>query len=408
MNEQMAEVDYLALLEQGIDDWNHWREDHPDIQPDLSRVYLLEADLDGVNFRGVNLSGACLIDTNLKKADLQGADLRGAYANRANLESANLHQADLSQANLSEAILTQADLSQANVARTDFSNADLTGACIEGWQLDGATNVADIKCAYVYLRSPAAERHPENTDFSPETLSEFIKQQRPATSSPIPGLINFGDTAALVQDLLPERLQPSTPNPPLTPVQKLQQWSLLASAGLVTVGLLGLAVAIRSRPGLRAGSQVSLASIDLESLPCNEPPPPNLSNQQPSHQYSSGVEYYGEFAGGAPVNGRGVMVFTNGDRYDGEFEDGDRNGCGTFTFANGRQYMGQFRTDQFHGVGVWQLENGDRYVGQFRNSKCEGWGTFLFTDGSSKSGTWEDGSLVGDTLSCNRLIPQSP
>lgn len=401
----MEEIDYLALIEQGIDDWNRWRETHPDIQPDLSRVYLLEADLSGANLRGVNLSGACLIDTNLKEADLQGADFRGAYGNRANLESANLHQVDLRQANLSEAILTRANLSQVKAARTDFSNADLTGACVENWQLDGATDFSDAKCEYVYQRLPEADRHPENGDFSPETFSEFINQHRSADSSSLPGFINLGNTAALVQELLPERLQPSTTYPPLTPVQKLQQWSLLVSAGLVTVGLLGLGLAVSLRPRLQPPSQVSLNAIDLESLPCNEPSPPNLSDQQPSHQYGSGIEYYGEFAGGAPVDGNGTMKFTNGDRYDGEFKNGDRNGCGTFTFANGRQYMGQFRDDHFHGVGVWQLETGNRYVGQFRNSKCEGWGTFLFTNGSSKSGTWEDGTLVGDNLSCNSGAP---
>ena len=409
MNKQVNEIDYLELIEQGVEDWNRWRAEHPDLQPDLSRVYLLEADLSGANLSGVNLSSACLIDTNLKAANLQGANLQGAYGNRANLELANLHQADLSQANFSEANLARANLSQTKVARVNFSSADLTGICLENWQLDGATDFSDAKCTYVYLKSPQTDRHPDGSDFSPETFNDFLAQQRstaaPSTAASIDTLFNIGDTTTLPS---PARSQQAAPKPRLSLLQHPQQWPLVMKGGLLAVGLLGLGIAISLRSRPQAPPQISLNNIDLDSLPCREPPPPVLSNQQPSHRYSNGIEYYGQFAGGAPVDGYGVMLFTNGDRYDGEFKNGDRNGCGTFTFANGRQYMGQFSNDQFNGVGVWQLETGDRYVGQFRNSKCHGWGTFLAIDGSSKSGTWEDGNLVGDTLTCNRDTPQSP
>ena len=34
----MANEEQLALLKQGVKQWNEWREQYPDIQPDLSDV----------------------------------------------------------------------------------------------------------------------------------------------------------------------------------------------------------------------------------------------------------------------------------------------------------------------------------------------------------------------------------
>ena len=70
--------------------------------------------------------------------------------------------------------------------------------------------------------------------------------------------------------------------------------------------------------------------------------------------------------------------------------------------------MGQFQADNFNGLGVWTLENGDRYIGEFKNNKCDGWGTFILAGGSIKSGAWQNGDLVGASLSCNRGQTNEP
>ncbi|EFH84405.1 pentapeptide repeat protein [Ktedonobacter racemifer DSM 44963] len=31
----MANLTHLALLEKGIENWNQWRQNHPEIEPDL-------------------------------------------------------------------------------------------------------------------------------------------------------------------------------------------------------------------------------------------------------------------------------------------------------------------------------------------------------------------------------------
>lgn len=146
----------------------------------------------------------------------------------------------------------------------------------------------------------------------------------------------------------------------------------------------------------------SATPASLPALPCREPSPPPLPSRNPDYKYPNGTQYYGSLKNGLPTNGRVVMVFSTGNRYDGELRSGQRNGCGTYTFKNGKRYVGEFRNDQFEGQGIWMLGNGDRYVGSFRANQCQGEGTFLLADGSSKRGLWQDGDLINGNLSCNR------
>jgi serine/threonine protein kinase len=142
---------------------------------------------------------------------------------------------------------------------------------------------------------------------------------------------------------------------------------------------------------------------DLPPLICNEPPPPPLPSGEPDYEYSDGVMYYGSVVDdNLPADGRGIMVFPTGNRYDGEFQNGKRNGCGTLMFENGRRYVGQFEDDQFNGMGEWILESGDRYVGEFQDNRCDGEGTFIFENGETVQGIWQDGKLQGSDLSCDR------
>ncbi|MGC1308735.1 MAG: pentapeptide repeat-containing protein [Phormidesmis sp.] len=102
-------MNYQHLLEDNVELWNHWRRQYPDLLPnlagrDLSRCYLFEANLSGVNLSGANLSRACLIGADLSYANLSRADLRHAYLDKANLLCANLWQADLSGTRLQGAL----------------------------------------------------------------------------------------------------------------------------------------------------------------------------------------------------------------------------------------------------------------------------------------------------------------
>ncbi len=140
----MANPEHLAILKEGVEQWNKWREEHR--TPDLSGAYLVDADLRGADLSwgtlthanlqrvalgGANLSEADLNRANLREADLREADLRWADLHWANLSRADLSRADLSGANLSWATLThanlrRADVSEAQLGYTIFANTDLS------------------------------------------------------------------------------------------------------------------------------------------------------------------------------------------------------------------------------------------------------------------------------------------
>ena len=100
---------HMQILESGVENFNSWRQEHPDVVPNLMAVDLSEMDLRGVNFEGAKLIGANLSEVNLKKADLRNADLRGADMKEADLTGADLRDADLRGAVLSEATISKAN-----------------------------------------------------------------------------------------------------------------------------------------------------------------------------------------------------------------------------------------------------------------------------------------------------------
>ncbi|MEL6815567.1 MAG: pentapeptide repeat-containing protein [Cyanobacteria bacterium J06598_3] len=117
-------MNYLALLESGIDNWNRWRSQNPDAVcdlsgQDLSEGYFVQGNFQNVNFTATQLRCACLIEANLQGAILIDADLSGAYMGEANLQGA-----DLTGTNLTETNLNRADLRAAKLAGTDISVAN--------------------------------------------------------------------------------------------------------------------------------------------------------------------------------------------------------------------------------------------------------------------------------------------
>lgn len=141
------------LTRDGVEMWNLWRKEEPEIQPDLFGANLFgadlaEADLAEANLRRVNLRGANLRRVNLSGTYLSSADLSGANLHRANLFRAYLGWADLSGADLAEAHLGQANLFAANLVGTDLGGADLAEAHLGGANLSGANlRGADLRRA---------------------------------------------------------------------------------------------------------------------------------------------------------------------------------------------------------------------------------------------------------------------
>jgi uncharacterized protein YjbI with pentapeptide repeats len=134
----MANSEHENLLEQDVEQWNQWREQNPEIIPDLSGSAFSDPDFWGANLQGANLAGANWHGAKLGPANFGGADLSDAVFvdadfNRADFTGANLRRAKLLMANLTMANLTgaqlqEADLSGSLLVRSNLSGADLRGA----------------------------------------------------------------------------------------------------------------------------------------------------------------------------------------------------------------------------------------------------------------------------------------
>jgi Pentapeptide repeats (8 copies) len=143
----MANDEHVALLKQGVGTWNAWRNENPDIRPDLRGANLSRADLSTANLREADLRRADFREADLREADLRGANLSEANLRWAYLWRADLSKADLSGANLVKATLLQARLYDAKLGEADLSNTSVIEANFGGADLSGArlmyANLAD-------------------------------------------------------------------------------------------------------------------------------------------------------------------------------------------------------------------------------------------------------------------------
>lgn len=175
----MANPEHLAKLNEGVEAWNRWRAENPNVRPDLEKAGIEIANLKGVNFNkaslrwvrfktadmtgsdlqdadfgyasltGSRMDGANLVGAYFREASLTGVSLRGANCHHAILSGGYLSGADLSDAVLEsarisdrayamQAKLHNARLAGADLTRSDFSNAEFLKADLKGANLNQA------------------------------------------------------------------------------------------------------------------------------------------------------------------------------------------------------------------------------------------------------------------------------
>jgi pentapeptide repeat protein len=159
----MANEEHLKVIQKGVPAWNKWRNEHPEIQPDLSKANLrckildderlydptLKIDPSDPTLIGIDLHNAILPEIDLTHACLHNADLRGANLSDAKLIGTNfcwaklcnaiLIGADLHRANLNHADLKDADLSKANLERTILVSTTVSGVTFTSCRVYGAS-----------------------------------------------------------------------------------------------------------------------------------------------------------------------------------------------------------------------------------------------------------------------------
>lgn len=123
----MAKQEQLDLLQEGIEAWNSWREQHKEVAIDLSQFHFTT-----VNMRGANLREAKFSDSKLFFGDFREADLRGARFVFAMLRYTDFSQADLSGAEFINADLVEATLINTKLVGTDLRGANFMRATLSG------------------------------------------------------------------------------------------------------------------------------------------------------------------------------------------------------------------------------------------------------------------------------------
>ena len=147
----MANWQQLEILKQGVEIWNKWRNEYPNIRIDLSDASFVEADL-----RRVNLSKALLCNAYLPKANFRDAILDEVDLSRAYLQEADFSRAYLVKADFSNTYLMKADLREADLSRAYFNGTDLTEAKLRGADLSRASFMgahlekANLTGAYIH------------------------------------------------------------------------------------------------------------------------------------------------------------------------------------------------------------------------------------------------------------------
>jgi uncharacterized protein YjbI with pentapeptide repeats len=105
-------------------------------------------------------------------------NLQGAYLAGADLTNVDFTGANLSNANLSKSRLFGANLTRIFAINTNFQLANLTGTCIADWSIDRSTNLIDIDCDYVYLKSPTLDRCPASGNFAVGDFAQLFQEIR--------------------------------------------------------------------------------------------------------------------------------------------------------------------------------------------------------------------------------------
>jgi len=200
--DHVADSEQLSLIHMGVAAWNKWRQENPQVIPDLCGAKLFQEDLRGVNLRdallnqvdlrGANLDSASLSGTRLCGARLTGAnltfaDLRGADLRKASLHRATLGAARLEDALLNHSMLTGASLTGANLDRVDFRNAALDDVDLQHTSVDGANfDAAIFGQTILGFMSLARAQNLETASHVAPSVIDFLTLER---SGPLP--VNF-------------------------------------------------------------------------------------------------------------------------------------------------------------------------------------------------------------------------
>jgi hypothetical protein len=130
---------------------------------------------------------------------------------------------------------------------------------------------------------------------------------------------------------------------------------------------------------------------------------------------SDGSKYQGFWEWGQ-IHGIARFYTQNGDLYDGNFTKGIASGYGVFYHKDGTVYKGEWINDQPHGKGIEYFTDESKFDGNFYDGKKNGFGQFTWADGSTYTGfiqnevfegngkyIWADGRIYEGSWKNNQM-----
>jgi uncharacterized protein YjbI with pentapeptide repeats len=135
----LTNPEHASLIRRNVTDWNAWRQQYPEVRPDLRGAELRGLNLDGADLRATDLREADLTNTSLLSVDLSQADLRWSILLQANLNKVKAHFAQFDEASGFEATMIQADLTSASLCNVNLNGTNLNSAILTKANLQGAS-----------------------------------------------------------------------------------------------------------------------------------------------------------------------------------------------------------------------------------------------------------------------------
>lgn len=124
----MANPEHLKILEQGVEVWNQWREENPEVIPDLSNTEISRKKFEGIDLNRSNCSGTDFSRTVFVEASLFVTNLCGCKFVHSDFSNAHLFHAALDNCDFTNTRFYKADLSNATFIASSFLRTTLIGA----------------------------------------------------------------------------------------------------------------------------------------------------------------------------------------------------------------------------------------------------------------------------------------
>lgn len=83
------------------------------------------------------------------------------------------------------------------------------------------------------------------------------------------------------------------------------------------------------------------------------------------------------------MHGKGIMIWKDGSKYQGEFKENKIEGTGHKVFVNGDQYLGEWVNDQMNGHGTLTKADGEQVTGNWQD------GEFVPEEGEENGTPWK-------------------